>query len=179
MTRTQLEHILRAAAGITGADRFVVIGSQAVLGTHPDAPAELLISREADVFTFRSEQDAELIDGSIGEGSPFHRTFGYFAHGVGETTAVLPSGWKDRLVAVRSPNTGGATGLCLELHDLAVAKLAAGREKDVEYVTGLLRHAFAGEATIRSRLAKTPLDEAAQERAGARLDRALARARAG
>ena len=66
MTRTQLEHILRAAAGITGADRFVVIGSQAILGAHPDAPPELLVSAELDVFTFRSERDAELIDGSIG-----------------------------------------------------------------------------------------------------------------
>ncbi|MEP0841386.1 MAG: hypothetical protein HRF43_01590 [Phycisphaerae bacterium] len=50
MTRPQLEHILRAAAGITGADRFVIIGSQAVLGQFPDAPAELLVSMEADLF---------------------------------------------------------------------------------------------------------------------------------
>ena len=49
MERPQLEHIIRAAAAITGADRFVVIGSQAVLGQFPNAPAELLISMEADL----------------------------------------------------------------------------------------------------------------------------------
>ena len=67
MQRPQLEHIIRAAAGITGADEFVVIGSQAVLGQFPNPPAELLISIEADLFTFRSPTDAELIDGSTGE----------------------------------------------------------------------------------------------------------------
>lgn len=71
MQRLQLEHIIRAAAGITGAQEFIIIGSQAVLGQFPDAPAELLISIEADVFTLRDPSDAGLIDGSIGEGSPF------------------------------------------------------------------------------------------------------------
>jgi hypothetical protein len=129
MQRPQLEHVIRAAAGITGATEIDVIGSQAVLGQFPEAPADLLVSIEADVFTFRNPADADLIDGSIGEGSPFHQTFGYYAHGVAETTAVLPAGWKDRLVTVRNANTGNGCGLCLEVHDLAVAKLAAGRER--------------------------------------------------
>ena len=90
MQRPQLEHIIRAAAGITGATEIVVIGSQALLGQFPDAPAGLLVSIEADVFTFHNPADADLIDGSIGEGSPFHQTFGYYAHGVAEETA-LPS----------------------------------------------------------------------------------------
>ncbi len=130
MQRPQLEHIIRAAVGITGATEIVVIGSQAVLGQFPDAPADLLVSIEADVFTFRNPADADLIDGSIGEGSPFHQTFGYYAHGVAEETAILPAGWKSRLVTVHNANTGNGCGLCLEVHDLAVAKLAAGREKD-------------------------------------------------
>src|SRR5262245_51590105 len=117
MTREQLEHILRASAAITGATEVVVIGSQSILGeySHPPSPV-LTQSIEADVFTFRSPEDAVLIDGSIGEGSLFHTTFGYYAHGVGEETAVLPTGWKDRLVRVKTPGTGGATGLCLEGH---------------------------------------------------------------
>ena len=47
MQRPQLEHIIRAAAGITGATEIVVIGSQAVLGQFPNAPADLLDSIEA------------------------------------------------------------------------------------------------------------------------------------
>ncbi len=77
MNREQLEHVLRAASAITGADRLVVIGSQAILGQYPAAPDELTSSIELDVFTFRSPDDAELIDGTIGEMSPFHQTFGY------------------------------------------------------------------------------------------------------
>lgn len=158
MQRPQLEHIIRAAAGITGATDFVVIGSQAVLGQFPDAPEELLVSIEADVFSLRSEADSDLIDGTIGEGSPFHQTFGYYAHGVSVETARLPEGWRERLVPIRNANTGGGTGLCLEIHDLAVSKLAAGREKDLDFVTALLRHRLIRPEIVRQRIARTPLE---------------------
>lgn len=171
MQRPQLEHIIRAAVGITGATEIVVIGSQAVLGQFPNAPAELLVSIEADVFTFRDPADADLIDGSIGEGSPFHQTFGYYAHGVAEDTAILPVGWKDRLVRVRNENTGNGWGLCLEAHDLAVAKLAAGREKDTAFVAELLRHKLASAPQIKARLQQTTLTGERLELALARLDR--------
>ena len=171
MQRPQLEHIIRAAAGITGATEIVIIGSQAVLGQFPNAPAELLVSIEADVFTFRDPADADLIDGSIGEGSPFHQTFGYYAHGVAEDTAILPTGWKDRLVPVRNENTGNGCGLCLEAHDLAVAKLAAGREKDSAFVAELLRHKLVGASQLKARLQATALSGDRLELALARLDR--------
>ena len=157
MQRHQLEHIIRAASGITGASTFVIIGSQALLGQFPQAPDELLVSIEADLFSQRDPADSDLIDGSIGEGSPFHQTFGYYAHGVGAETAVLPAGWQERLVPVRNENTGGGTGLCLEVHDLAVSKLVAGREKDLAFITGILRHGLADGRTVRKRLADTGL----------------------
>ena len=50
MTRADLEHIIRAAGTIADVSDIVVIGSQAVLGEFPDAPEELLVSNEADVF---------------------------------------------------------------------------------------------------------------------------------
>jgi len=65
---------------------IVVIGSQAILGTFPNAPVELLASIEADVFPRDRPDDSILIDGTIGERSLFHETFGYYAHGVDETT---------------------------------------------------------------------------------------------
>jgi hypothetical protein len=49
MQRPQLEHIIRAAAGITGTPQFVVIGSQAIPGQFPNPPEELVISIEADL----------------------------------------------------------------------------------------------------------------------------------
>jgi hypothetical protein len=171
MHRQQLEHIIRASAGITGASEFVIVGSQAVLGQFPQAPAELLVSIEADVFTLRDPADSDLIDGSIGEGSPFHQTFGYYAHGVSVETAVLPAGWQERLVRVHNENTGGGTGLCLEIHDLAVSKLVAGREKDVDFLNGLLRHGLVRVPVIQERLAKTALPADRFAICQARLDR--------
>ena len=50
MNRAALEHILRAAAAVADEREIVVIGSQAVLGQFPNAPAALLVSIEADVF---------------------------------------------------------------------------------------------------------------------------------
>lgn len=171
MQRTQLEHLIRAATEITGADRFVVIGSQAILGQFAHPPEELLVSIEADLFSLRNPSDADLIDGSIGEGSPFHQTFGYYAHGVAEETAVLPAGWKERLVPLSNENTGGGTGLCLEVHDLAVSKLVAGREKDLDYVGAILRHRLAQSEIIRERLNSTPIPQARRELCLSRMKR--------
>lgn len=38
MNAEHLRHILRAAAAVTGEKVFVVIGSQSILASHPDAP---------------------------------------------------------------------------------------------------------------------------------------------
>ena len=76
---------------------------------------------------------ADLIDGSIGEASLFHETFGIYAEGVSETTAVLPDGWRDRLVRYETPQTGGVVAWCLDLHDLWLAKAVAGRPRDLEF----------------------------------------------
>jgi hypothetical protein len=94
MTRSALEHLLRAAAAITNERHFVVIGSQAILGQFPQAPDALLVSIEPDLYPRDALQKSDLIDGAIGELSAFHETFGYYAHGVDDTTAVLPDGWQ-------------------------------------------------------------------------------------
>jgi hypothetical protein len=121
VTRQQLEHLIRAAAVIVSDDEIVVIGSQAILGQFPDAPEAMRVSTEADLFPLNHPERSDLIEGSIGELSPFHEAFGYYAQGVGEETAILPSGWKQRLVIVQNQNTRGSKGLCLEVHDLLIA----------------------------------------------------------
>ena len=172
MTRQQLEHIIRAAAGTADVRDIVVIGSQAVLATCPDAPAELTESMEADVFPKDAPERAIVIDGAIGEESLFHQTFGYYAHGVGETTATLPDGWRDRLVKLETASTMGAAGWCLEINDLAVSKLVAGREKDLNFVGALIRRKLASPEVIRGRLSRTPgLSKEVLALATGRLDR--------
>jgi hypothetical protein len=156
MNRLELEHIIRAAAGNADTDEIVVIGSQAILGTISEPPPELCESIEADVYPKANPASAILIDGAIGEGSLFHKTFGYYAHGVAEDTAVLPVGAAERMVPVCNENTRGVTGWCLEAHDLAVSKLAAGREKDLAFVAALLKHGLVCEQTLQDRLAAIP-----------------------
>ena len=157
MQRHELEHLIRASAGITGRNRFIIVGSQAVLGQFPDAPSELLVSYEADIYCPDDPDATDLIDGSIGELSPFEQTFRYYAHGVGPETAIVPTGWQDRLVPVHSEFTGGATALCLEVHDLAISKLVAGREKDFDFVAALLRHRMVEHPVLTERLSDTEL----------------------
>lgn len=157
MLRTELEHIIRASGSITDAKEIVIIGSQAILGQFPTATGILTDSIEADVFTFRDPQDAEAIDGGIGELSAFHTTFGYYAHGVAEHTAVLPPGWRERLIHVSNENTGGTVGLCLEVHDLCVSKLVAGREKDLNFVRAAILENYATRDLIAERLRGCPL----------------------
>ncbi len=153
MTREQLEHLIRAAAVIVADDEIVVIGSQAILGQFPDAPAPMRVSVEADLFPLNHPERADLIEGSIGELSPFHETFGYYAQGVGEETAILPPGWKQRLVIVQNQNTRGSKGLCLEVHDLLIAKAIAGRDKDFAFLDQAAKHQMADLEILRSRLA--------------------------
>lgn len=177
MRRDQLEHVIRASASIADDDEIMVIGSQALLGSHPDAPAALLRSVEVDVFPKNEPARAILIEGAIGEGSPFHETFGYYAHGVGPETAVLSPGWEQRLVPVRGPGTREATGWCLEIHDVVVAKLAAAREHDVSYAAEALRAELVSAETLRERIAGLPIDDARREHTTSLLTLAESRSR--
>jgi hypothetical protein len=169
VTRAQLEHIIRAAGIIADDNDVVVVGSQAILGEFPNAPAELLVSNEADVYPRARTERSDLIDATIGEGSPFQREFGYYAHGVDETTAILPDGWSERLVLITGENTRFVRGWCLEVHDLAIAKYAAGRKKDLEFTTALARHGMMSREVLHQRLAVTPLDSELRERVSRRI----------
>ena len=171
MKRSDLEHVIRAAGAIADDLQIVVIGSQAVLAQFPDAPEALRASMEADVFPRNRPGRAELIEGAIGEGSSFHEQFGYYAQGVGEATATLPRGWKRRLVPLKNSNTGGIEGQCLEVHDLAISKYVAGREKDLAYTAVLARHGLTRKGTLLERAARTDLSPALRSAQAAQLRR--------
>ena len=117
-------------------------------------------SIEVDVLPFDGdERKADLVDGSIGEASMFQESFGVYAQGVGPNTAVLPKGWRDRLVAYRTPATGGVTALCLDPVDLVVAKLVANRSKDREFCAELVLRAIVTVEAVVERLGDLALDE--------------------
>ncbi len=140
MNREDLEHIIRASADITEQYEFVVVGSQSLLAQIPRPEPELIASMEADIYPLQAPELADAIDGAIGEGSQFHETYGYYAQGVGPETAVLPSGWMQRVHRLQNANTNGRVGYCLDVQDLFLAKAAAGREKDRLFCMALLRY---------------------------------------
>jgi hypothetical protein len=171
MTRSELEHLLRAAGSIADDKEIVVIGSQSVLGQFPNAPVELLASMEADIFPLSRPERADLVDASIGEGSRFHESFGYYAQGVSAKTAILPAGWQKRLVAISNQNTSGVTGLCLEVNDLAISKYIAGREKDLRFTRALAKHGLTHQSTLSQRLGETTIKKPLRTIVAARIAR--------
>ena len=149
MTREELEHVLRASAAITTDQSFVVLGSQSVLLPFPDAPAELLMSNEVDRYPAMHPERAERIEGAIGQLSMFHDTLGYYADGVGPETACMPADW---MTHAKLYYIGELTAVVPDLHDIAVSKCVAGRDKDADWVRGLLRHEMIDIARLEARL---------------------------
>jgi hypothetical protein len=157
MKRIDLEHIIRAASEIVDQD-VVVIGSQAVLAQYPKAPVDLVISVEADVFPVDEPERADEIEGAIGEGSMFHGNFEYYAHGVGPETARAPLGWRERLVPLSNDNTRGATGWCMEIHDVVLSKCVANREKDWDYARVAISKGLVDTRTLLERAELLPVE---------------------
>jgi len=152
MTRDELEHAIRAACDVADDTEIYVFGSQAVLGQHPDPPEALCQSAEVDVMPKNRPDRVDRIDGALGELSQFHQAFGFYVHGVSLETAVLPEGWKDRLIVVRNENTRQCTGWCVEGHDLAASKLVAFRDKDRNFVRVQLAEGLIDADTLASRI---------------------------
>ena len=167
MTRDQLEHAIRAACDVSGDTEVFIFGSQAILGTHPDAPPTLRGSIEVDVQPVNRPEAVDAIDGALGELSSFHQTHGFYVHGVSIEAATLPRGWEARTVDVMHPiGTRGYVGRCVESHDLAASKLCAYREKDRDFVRTLLVEGLVDSDLLLSRLDTLPIDDERKERLG-------------
>jgi hypothetical protein len=156
LKRAGIDHMLRAAAAIAKHDRFVVIGSGSAIATQPRLPLAMMLTTEVDIYPEGVPEDSdlsELVATAIGRDSQFHKTFKYYVDGVSPRTATLPNGWRDRLITYVSPEAPGVTALCLEITDLAVAKLCAGREKDIAWLRAGLHAGLLTRARIEERLA--------------------------
>jgi hypothetical protein len=166
LKREQLEHVLRAASRIVDAEELLVIGSQSVLATWDERrlPPAAIRSMEVDVATLDGdERKSDLIDGNLGEGSQFHDTNGYYAQGVSLQTAVLPPGWRDRLVALDNERTRPGRGLCLEPHDCVASKLVAGRSKDYEFAAALVKAGLVKLNVLARRVDSLVIDAARRD----------------
>jgi hypothetical protein len=174
--RGDVEHVVRAAADIVN-DEIVVIGSQAIVVQFDDLPGSLLVSMEADVFPLHAPERAIEIDGVLGDGSDFHEQFGFYGHGVGPETPRAPAGWLDRSKRVVFAPYGGwkneAVGHFMEVHDLVLSKLAAGRPKDFDYAEVAISNDLVDVGQLRRGL--DLMQEADREIAARNLELVIAR----
>lgn len=156
LRRAQAEHILRAAATATQHDRFVVVGTGAViLASKRPVPARMMMTQEIDVCADGVDDPealSDLIDAVIGRDSQFHKTFGYFGDGVGPRTATMPLDWRTRATEHRGAEAGGAVAICPSPDDIAIAKLCAWREKDVVWLREAVRAGIVSPARMRENL---------------------------
>jgi hypothetical protein len=170
MKKQQLDHILRAAGRITGEKQFVIIGSQSLHGKYPDLADDIVRSAEVDLIAKRDSNRTQWLN-VIGQDSEFHEQFGYYADPVDENTAILPKGWKGRLVNLAAGQTDGVMGLCLEPHDLAIAKYVANREKDRIFTRELASRGIVSRERLLTLLEQTAVDTGTRERIRAHIAR--------
>jgi len=179
----QFHHGIRAARevlrheGARGA--LVIMGSQSILASYSATVLDsaLMMSAEVDIMPIAVDRDeinrlSDHLDGSLGQESHFHESFGFHVDGISIETSVLPDGWVDRLIPEVDPSSG-ATGWCLDPHDLAVAKLIAGRPKDNEFVDILVVQRLVDAAVVREGL--LAIDDARSARAVERIEAVSAR----
>ena len=163
MKKQQVDHILRAAGELTGEKQFVIIGSQSLHGKYPDLADDILRSFKVDLIAKNYANRTEWLN-FIGQDSRFHETHGYYADPVDENTATLPKGWKGRLVNLPPGDTHGVSGLCLDPHDLAIAKYVARREKDIVFTRALAARGIVQQSQLLALLEKTAIDAKSRER---------------
>jgi hypothetical protein len=169
MRRDQLEHAIRTACQIIDQPAVIIVGSQAILGTYSEdqLPNAATMSIEVDVLPIADDNQetarlADVIEGIAGEWSPFEQQHGFSIDGVDLDSAILPDGWRDRLVKVQNANTAAPTGepsftgWCLDKEDLCVAKLCAFREKDRNFVAALLDAGLVDADVIATRMPSVP-----------------------
>jgi len=156
----ELKHLIAEAARITGEEYIYVIGSNALLATVEQPAHDVFTrSREADIIPGSNDpKKADRIDFVLGELSAFDEVFHYYAQGLTlETPATAPAGWQAR--TVRLPVSRDVTGLCMEVHDLALSKYGAGRQKDLEFTRALAQEGHVQQETLLERLQLVECDE--------------------
>ncbi len=136
-------------------------------------PDQAWLSVEADISFFDDPDDekADLVDGAIGEASPFHDEFGVYGQGVTLETATLPDGWRDRLVAFTHGDIGESKAMCLDPHDLVLSKLVANREKDIEFANAVIAARLVEVERLMNLATALPIPEGVRRRVRATIRR--------
>lgn len=172
-----LSHMAAAASALVPDLKIIVFGSASAFATFPELPQVTSIyenTNDADfIIDPWSDELAQMLSKCLGKNSPFFEMFGYYADIVRPAAFDnFPPDFRDRLV----PLEGCPRVFALDPHDMAVAKLFAGRPKDIRLLSFLLATNRLDEAKVRKLLWDTPMEEKWIVRTHAVLDQVVAEA---
>lgn len=163
MDLDQLRHVILELGERFGLKLVYVVGSSAVFASLPSATdSTLTATRDVDLaLPLGDPFPPDQIEFVLGEGSDFDAKHGYYAQAVDlNTPRYAPAGWQARTVALR---VGRTTARCMSIHDLALAKYGAGRDKDLDFTRTLAKLGAISRATLEQMLAS--VDTTAEHRA--------------
>lgn len=133
MRKQNLFELTSEVRKITG-NLPIIVGSQAIFAVTDFPPEIVKRSVECDYLLIKEFAKLRLpLTEKLGIFSDYQQKTGFFADILGLATVVLPQNWEERLVELKDDN-GEPVAFCVEIHDVAVSKLAAGREKDYEFL---------------------------------------------
>jgi len=133
--------LVRQIKTIAPEETPIIVGSQAAHAVARFLPEIVQQSIECDFLFASGKTETRVeVNKKLGVFSAFQLEHGFYADALGLATVVLPTGWRERLQPLADEN-GKVIAFCAEIHDVAVSKLIAGREKDFLF----LKEAFLRE----------------------------------
>lgn len=142
MRKSDLFELIAAIRSLAPDELPIIVGSQAVYLVTNFPPEIVRASIECDfLLTGGKKQTRVEINKKLGVFSQFQIEHGFYADALGLGTVVLPTGWHERLQSLEDEN-GNIIAKAAEIHDIAVSKLIAGREKDFAFLKELFSHGY-------------------------------------
>lgn len=177
MRVSSLKHLVSEISAIVSEAKIIVFGSASALCSHPELPEvtdSYKNTLDADfILDPWDESVARSVSEKLGNDSEFFQLHKYYADIVRPAAFDnFPPDFRDRLV----PLEGCPRVFALNPHDMAVAKLFAGRAKDIRLLAFPLATRRLDEAQVRELLWQTPMEDKWIVRTHAVLDQVVAEA---
>lgn len=164
MTLDQVFELLKRARDLSRHREMVIVGSNAVLGKEGTTwiPADMTLSLNCGTYLKADPGRTGDLVKALGEGSPFHREFGFYLDPVSPNLPTLPEQWEARLIPIERDNV---CAWFLDPDDTAVSKYARGEDRDIRWIRAGLSASILSIDRIKRLFPKTMFLDAAEERA--------------
>jgi hypothetical protein len=127
--KSDLFELISAIKSLVPGEMPIIVGSQAVHLVTEFPPEIVRQSIECDFLLIGGKSETRTaINKTFGVFSQFQIEKGFYADALGLATVILSTGWPERLQNLEDED-GKTIANVVEIHDIAVSKLIAGREK--------------------------------------------------